>query len=210
MFNEIKQIKMYKLYTIIFIKFLFITRIYCHIHNHFNSQLALLILSAGNENGIFEDNEGPLKINISNSNIITDDILSGNSYGVFEGHILYNKVPVKKSIVDIIPVLREIRDTGIKNNLDRETINNNINNKYIELYNKALYIYNNKFPPEISTDNNIDEKDLVFQLTGTRLINGNTDTKIYFDNSNEYNNFKDLASKKVDFLEISYTSIIKN
>ena len=86
-------------------------------------------------------------------------------------------IPVKQSLVDIIQALHEIRNSGIKNNLNIETINN----KYIELYYKALYIYYKKSPPYIWTDNNIDEKDLVFQLTGTRLINGNTETKIYFD-----------------------------
>ena len=52
--------------------------------------MALLILSVGNENGIYKDNEGTLKINISNNNIITDNILSGEGYGVFEGNVLYN------------------------------------------------------------------------------------------------------------------------
>jgi len=140
-----------------------ISKVFCSIYNHFTIQLAILILSVGDENGIsFKNKNGkqePLKINIDKSsefNINNDDAIlnelisqsvtwfkvfkelsdihgANQAKNIFiEQHLNNynnNSDNNNKSIIDIIPALKEIYDSCINNGMNKDEAYKRVNTK---------------------------------------------------------------------------------
>ena len=109
------------IFKYIVVLFFIFNKIICSPQNHLSTQLVLLILAAGDNNGeIAQDKNGPLEIDISKN----------------------NRSNLKKTIIDIIPSLKEIYD---KTSGTRKDKIDAANEKFKQLYLKAEQIYISKF-----------------------------------------------------------------
>jgi len=136
------------------------------VHNHLNTQLALLILSAGDKNGMTFIGEDPIKINIIKNQekyseetikkLIESSDVFKNSYDEYIKNGLSEEKALKAlqnilnnndkyTIIDIIPSLKEIYDDCVYKKLSKEETYKKVNDEYKKLYNKARKVYNNKF-----------------------------------------------------------------
>ena len=200
------------------------------VHNHLNTQLALLILSAGDKNGMTFIGEDPIKINIIKNQekyseetikkLIESSDVFKNSYDEYIKNGLSEEKALKAlqnilnnndkyAIIDIIPSLKEIYDDCVYKKLSKEETYKKVNDEYKKLYNKARKVYNNKFDNS-SRIEQINNYDLFYHLTNSKLVNTKNEVTIFYDDSNKFNNFKTYISGEVnDFLSFKSGNVRK-